>query len=236
VSALRFPAFPEASFPAFSAYGQDIPQSKCNIFFITFQAGIKKIVSSCGYFLGLGLGGLPLPGTLRIFSHASLGYMASLVIGFIPALRSRCLAARYVMPKYIDEVKRRAGRCNGLPGRLFTGSLPQGTVTPRGLFIRSRVEYPRTRLSAGELQGEALNWQKMAGLRPGSTIGPKVRNFRQDRRKGHDDTVHEFVPDIPVFRSQRIAYLFRSKRRCPGCQCMGIDGIVYFMYKNTKLS
>jgi hypothetical protein len=61
-----------------------------------------------------------------------------------------------------------------------------GNEAERYSFIRSRVEYPRTRLSAGELQGESLNLQKMAGLRPGSTI-----NFLTN-----DDT--------PPFRAGRV--------------------------------
>jgi hypothetical protein len=46
-------------YPAFSAYGQDIPPSKCNMFFITCQKGIKKIIGLYGYFLGFALSGRP---------------------------------------------------------------------------------------------------------------------------------------------------------------------------------
>jgi hypothetical protein len=95
------------------------------------------------------------------------------------------------VPKTLDDIENAA--------RIFKEKAPAGAATipiagpdkngsPYRTFIRSRVEYPRTRLSAGELQGESLNPQVMARLRPGSTIGPKVRNFLAN-------------DDIPPFRA-----------------------------------
>lgn len=46
-------------------------------------------------------GGRPLPGVLRIISRADLSYIASLVSGFIPALKRRCLAVIYVIPSFL---------------------------------------------------------------------------------------------------------------------------------------
>jgi hypothetical protein len=49
-----------------------------------------------GYFGGFF--GRPLPGTLRMVSRADLSYTASLVMGFIPATKSRCKTALGAMP------------------------------------------------------------------------------------------------------------------------------------------
>jgi hypothetical protein len=63
--------------------------------------GIKMptyfLAAFLGVVSGFSLGGRPLPGTLRIASMADLSYKTSFVTGFIPALKSRCFAVKYVI-------------------------------------------------------------------------------------------------------------------------------------------
>jgi len=51
------------------------------------------------FFSGLGFGGLPLPGTLRMASRASVGYMVPVVMGAMPDLSSLLRAVSYERPR-----------------------------------------------------------------------------------------------------------------------------------------
>ena len=67
-----------------------------------FLAGFLILFLGVGLASGFASGclrGRPLPGVLRITSSADLSYKASLVIGTIPALKSRCFAAFNSIPK-----------------------------------------------------------------------------------------------------------------------------------------
>jgi hypothetical protein len=74
--------------------------------FALIIGGAARGIRVFAYFLadwfvspGLALRGLPFPGTTRIASMADLSYKTSLVTGFIPALKSRCFAAKYVISR-----------------------------------------------------------------------------------------------------------------------------------------
>lgn len=64
--------------------------------FLVDLAGFTAVAGASGFTLA----GRPLPSTLRIASRADFSYRTSLVTGFIPALKSRCLAVKYVISSF----------------------------------------------------------------------------------------------------------------------------------------